>query len=92
MEESHFGILAIASDPMSRRSGVGKLLMTHSEKYASDQNFKKMYLTVNPKNITAIKFFEDMGWTKDGNVKNWQGHMKKEIDMIATRQLIKESI
>ena len=77
--DSHFGILAIASDPKARGLGIGKRLMEHSEQYAREQDFKKMNLSVNPKNINAIRFYEHIGWVKDGDTKNWQGGMKKEL-------------
>jgi len=78
-ENNHFGILAIASDPAARGLGVGRILMESSEHYAMEQNFKEMYLTVNPQNTGAINFYEHIGWIKDGDTENWQGAMKKEL-------------
>jgi ribosomal protein S18 acetylase RimI-like enzyme len=78
-EDSHFGILAIATDPAERGLGVGRLLMEHSEQFAKAQNFTKMYLSVNPQNINAVQFYEHVGWIKDGDTEIWQGGMKKEL-------------
>ena len=77
--DNHFGILAIASDPGARGLGLGKRLMEYSEEYARNQDFKKMFLTVNPKNTNAIRFYEHIGWVKDANTQNWQGGMKKDL-------------
>jgi ribosomal protein S18 acetylase RimI-like enzyme len=78
-EYSHFGILAIASTPAARGLGVGRILMAHSEKHAREQNFKKMFLTVNPKNTNAVEFYEHIGWVKDSTAEYWKGGMKKDL-------------
>ena len=78
-EVSHFGILAIATEPTMRGLGVGRLLMDQSEQYAREQNFKKMYLSVDPKNSNAIQFYEQIGWEKEGDIENWAGGMKKNL-------------
>ena len=77
--DSHFGILAIASDPVARGMGVGKKLMEHSEQYAREKNFKKMYLSVNPKNNNAIQFYEHIKWVKSGDKEDWKGAMEKVL-------------
>ena len=78
-EPNDFWILSIASSPKARGLGVGKRLMEYSEEYARNQDFKKMFLTVNPKNTNAIRFYEHIGWVKDANTQNWQGRMKKDL-------------
>lgn len=77
--DSHFGILAIASDPTARGLGVGNLLMSNSEQYAKENNLKKMFLSVNPKNVNAIQFYEHIGWVRVGDKGNWAGKMQKVI-------------
>lgn len=75
-----FGILAIAVDPGCQGAGVGKQLMQLSEQIARQRGFEQMHLTVDVKNIGAIKFYEGLGWQKvvaDDGV--WRGSMSKEL-------------
>jgi ribosomal protein S18 acetylase RimI-like enzyme len=59
-----FGILAIAVDPYYQRLGYGKLLMEHIETIAIYKGYNKMHLIVDISNITAIFFYERLGWRK----------------------------
>lgn len=75
-----FGILAIAVDPSCQGAGVGRQLMQISEKIARQRGFEQMHLTVDVKNIGAIKFYEGLGWQKvvaDDAV--WHGSMLKKL-------------
>jgi ribosomal protein S18 acetylase RimI-like enzyme len=74
-----YGILAIASDSRARGRGVGQLLMRTSERYAVENDFKMMRLTVNPKNTNAIQFYEHIGWVKDDSPGEWNGRFYKSL-------------
>ncbi|NQU35416.1 MAG: GNAT family N-acetyltransferase [Bacteroidetes bacterium] len=78
-DDHHFGILEIASAPSARGLGVGRFLMDHSEKYARENNFKIMCLTVRPENRNAVQFYEHIGWVKEGDLESWQGRMRKVL-------------
>ena len=74
-----FGILAIASDPSSRKRGVGRALMCVSECIASERGFRQMQLTVHPSNTTAVAFYEGLGWRKHPAGAAWEGKMVKPL-------------
>ena len=76
---SEFWILSIASVPSARGLGVGKLLMTDSEQYARENDYKIMRLTVRPDNRNAVQFYEHIGWAKEDELENWQGKMRKVL-------------
>jgi ribosomal protein S18 acetylase RimI-like enzyme len=75
-----FGILAIAVDPGCQGAGVGKQLMQISEQIARQRGFTQMHLTVDVKNVGAIRFYEGLAWQKvvasDGI---WHGSMSKKM-------------
>ena len=76
--KKYFGILAIAVDPEYQNNGFGKILLSRSEAYASENKFTHMRLTADIENENTIRFYESNGWTKNNN-DNWSGQMIKEI-------------
>ena len=76
---SNFGILSIASDPATREKGIGRQLMSVLEKYAIEQNYNTMRLSVDPNNLKAITFYEHIGWVKICAHDKWNGQMEKEL-------------
>lgn len=75
-----FGILSIATHPDFQGCGIGKLLITTSEKIAIERGFSMMNLTVHPENMKSIKFYERIGWEKSFNHNHeWQGTMIKHL-------------
>lgn len=46
------------------KSGKGRELMEHLEKYAKDHNFKELTLEVDSWNTNAIGFYEHLGYKK----------------------------
>jgi ribosomal protein S18 acetylase RimI-like enzyme len=74
-----YGILAIATDSSARGRGVGQLLMRASERYAIENDFKMMRLTVDLKNTNAIQFYEHIGWVKDDSPGEWNGRFYKRL-------------
>lgn len=75
-----FGILAIAIDPQYQGIGLGKELITETEKLALERGFDHMHLTVSKDNNISIAFYEKMGWKKAVTIdKVWRGKMVKEI-------------
>jgi ribosomal protein S18 acetylase RimI-like enzyme len=67
---ARFGILSIAVDPSHRRSGVGRIIMRDMEERARDRGFNRMHLSVEPHNLTAIRFYERLGWKTVGHDPN----------------------
>ena len=61
-ETDAFGILSIAVDPRHHRSGIGTLIMGEMEQRARTRKATRMHLSVEPKNSSAICFYERMGW------------------------------
>ena len=74
-----FGVLAIAVDPACQGQGVGKLLVNHLEKTATERGFERMHLTVAANNHRAISFYERLGWGKVSGCGAWAGRMHKEL-------------
>jgi len=75
-----FGILVIAIDPDIQRSGYGKMIMEHIERIAFYKGYNKMHLVVDISNISAIIFYEKLGWRKILNENaNFSGLMIKSL-------------
>lgn len=72
-----FGILSIATDPSVRGAGVGRALMADAENRARRGRHPRMNLTVHPDNAHAIRFYEQLGWTRTG--EPWTGAMTREL-------------
>ena len=79
LENEPYGILAIATDVSSHGRGVVQLLMRTSERYAVENDFKMMRLTVDLKNTNAIRFYEHIGWVKDDSQGEWNGIFYKRL-------------
>ena len=45
--------------------GIGKLMLSHATKVATEFNLKKIYLTVLKDNARAIKLYEHFGFTEN---------------------------
>ena len=78
---SYFGILSIALHPHYQGLGVGKLLMTHAEEAAQRLDYAEMLLTVQPKNIKAVAFYEGLRWQKVSRNGEWSGEMRKVVSL-----------
>jgi len=46
-----------------RREGIGKMILLSIEKWASEQNAKRLQLLADQDNIPALRFYEKMAWT-----------------------------
>lgn len=75
----YFSILAIATHPEHWGSGVGRLLMQHSEEFALQLNFSTIRLAVDTTNTRAIEFYERQGWKKELVNNEWKGLMVKSL-------------
>jgi ribosomal protein S18 acetylase RimI-like enzyme len=78
---SSFGILSIAVDPNRQGSGVGRALMDAAEAEARRRGFGGMHLTVHPQNDQAIRFYKSLGWACDAEGAEWNGRMRKALDL-----------
>jgi ribosomal protein S18 acetylase RimI-like enzyme len=72
-----FGILSIATDPRVRGAGAGRALMAEAEGRARRAGHLRMTLTVHPDNTRAVRFYEQLGWTRTGDP--WTGAMTREL-------------
>jgi ribosomal protein S18 acetylase RimI-like enzyme len=79
--QRHFGILAIATRPDVQGKGIGKKLMLRMEAIAGKRDFPVMNLSVDPKNVRAIAFYQRLGWKKyiEGE-ETWTGRMIKNLN------------
>jgi GNAT superfamily N-acetyltransferase len=74
-----YGILSIAVSNKYQNLGIGKILMDIAETDAVDCGFKQIELTVSPKNVKAIKFYEKLSWQKILEGNEWKGYMVKNL-------------
>lgn len=74
-----FGVLAIATDPAVRGSGAGRALMLEAEARARSLGHTRMVLTVHPENERAVRFYEQLGWTRRDDVGAWSGAMLRDL-------------
>jgi GNAT superfamily N-acetyltransferase len=73
-----FGVLSIATDPSARGSGAGRALMLEAEARARATGFPRMRLTVHPSNERAVRFYEQLGWSRSTD-SAWTGSMVREL-------------
>ncbi|MEZ5138968.1 MAG: GNAT family N-acetyltransferase [Acidimicrobiales bacterium] len=74
-----FGVLAIAVDPATQGSGVGRAIMAVAEERARAQGYERMHLTVHPDNERAVAFYEAGGWARVAEEGRWIGRMERPI-------------
>lgn len=75
-----FGILSIAVAPQFRRRGVGENLMARADQIAMEREFSRIGLTVRPENVSAIRFYERLGWYRVmADPDHWDGAMSKTL-------------
>lgn len=73
------GVLSIAVNPSFQSQGVGGLLMKEVETQAHAGGYTELHLSVHPDNVSAIKFYEKLGWQRDHSSENWDGKMFKKL-------------
>lgn len=76
---SSLGILSIAVAPAYQRQGVGELLIKEVESKAREKGYPQLHLTVHPENLSAVKFYQKLGWQKMPSEENWSGSMIKTL-------------
>lgn len=77
--EPSFGILALAVHPECQSKGMGQQLMEDAELAARTLNYRKMDLTVDPRNTNAVRFYERQDWQRHIEAGNWKGTMVKDL-------------
>lgn len=77
-----FGILSIAVDPSRQGDGLGQSLIEVAESEARDRGFERMHLTVSPKNLGAVRFYERQHWQKVQDGDGWKGYMQKNLEVL----------
>lgn len=70
-----FGVLAIAVDPRSQGTGIGRRLMAEAEERAKLQGFDAMHLVVHPENERGVAFYRSLGWRPEPEGEGWTGRM-----------------
>lgn len=81
-EENSIGLQVIASVKEYNGLGFGKTLMDKMEQIAKENKFVMIHLSVDPKNYTAIKFYEKLGYVKEKDLSGqWvKNKMLKKIN------------
>jgi ribosomal protein S18 acetylase RimI-like enzyme len=74
-----FGVLSIATKPRVHGSGAGRALMREAETRARARGFTVMNLTVHPDNARAVRFYEQLGWTRRDENGAWSGSMQRVL-------------
>jgi ribosomal protein S18 acetylase RimI-like enzyme len=64
-----FELMGIYVDPLFQRQKIGTKLVDYCIKEAISKNKKEITLWVFEKNVESIKFYESMGFNKDGKKK-----------------------
>lgn len=72
-------VLCIAVHPKFQGLGVGTKLLRAAEEEAHSRGHKRAELTVNPTNLSAIRFYERWGWRKLTVDGQWTGAMQKQL-------------
>ena len=66
-EKLYLGMLTVA--PEMQAKGIGKKLLTASEKYALDEHFSSIIMNVISLRLELISWYERHGYTKTGKTK-----------------------
>lgn len=69
-----------------QKHGLGKFLLNHAVKIATEHNKKNIWLGVWEKNENAIAFYQKMGFIHTGEHSFYMGN-DKQIDFIMTKNL-----
>jgi ribosomal protein S18 acetylase RimI-like enzyme len=72
-------ILCIAVHPRFQGMGIGGELLKSAEELAYSRGHDRAELTVNPTNVSGIRFYERWGWEKLTVHGEWAGAMQKHF-------------
>lgn len=81
LKDKSFGILSTAVAPEYQGHGIGRLLTENVEKFARENNYPTIRMSVEQNNIPSVKLHEKLGYKKvlsDEGI--WQGIMIKKLD------------
>lgn len=76
LDEGYITNLAVTKS--ARRKGVGKALMERVVSHGKDEALSFISLEVRPSNQTAIKLYENLGFSKEGVRKNFYTDPKED--------------
>lgn len=82
-EEAHLLLLAV--EPMSRRSGIGRALVTWLEKSCRTAGLRIIRLEVRASNDSAKAFYDNLGYRFVGQVAAY--YDSREAAVVMTRSL-----
>ena len=68
-EERAMLLAFLVVDPASRRSGLGRLLVSHAEERTRSAGFDRLILTVHEDNAPARALYERCGWEPTGRTQ-----------------------
>lgn len=63
--EPHAELTELYVEPMHRRRGVGRALMAHAERLATERGATRVMLLVDPTNLGAQAFYRAAGYAPD---------------------------
>jgi ribosomal protein S18 acetylase RimI-like enzyme len=72
-------VLCIAVHPQFQGNGIGGELLKSAEELAYSRGHDRAELTVNPSNVSALRFYERWGWQKLTVDGQWAGAMEKRF-------------
>lgn len=73
------GLVVIGVDPQKRGGGIGSLLLNKFEEESTKLGVEELRLTVNKRNVSAIRFYERNGWSTGENHPKTIQMLKKII-------------
>lgn len=68
VKDDRFYVLALATDPMWQRSGVGAYLVAEAELMATRQNFRQVVVSTTNDNLPSLYFYQRRGYRITGIV------------------------
>lgn len=71
-------IINLAVHPDSRRSGIGRMLMSTAEYYASERGIVSLSLEVRVSNLAARALYSSLGWSEAGIRKGFYSHPQED--------------
>lgn len=82
-------IMTIATEPDYRGRGIGKALILHVLEIFKEKDLQYLTLEVRPSNFSALKLYENLGFSQVGKRKNYYRNPTEDA-LLLTLQLEEE--
>jgi len=82
---SAWGVLSVAVDPRFQGAGCGRAMLDAVETAAAAAGVATLHLTVEPDNLTAVQFYDRLGWRRMPATGAWAGKMAKTLECFTAR-------